>query len=218
MPRGWTRQRFPAILGADAACTASVVRRPRTWQLTTKSPGPSLSSAALPDSSGRSSPAPPCGGMMLFSPLLSLHGVVALTARFTRFSTAIHTTLTLSTNTCSRAVRDEHVPVGSPDSDFPLPATTSDERRASTSTRSRSAPGHTASRSLPAGGSAHTRKAGNPLATPPGVAEGMDETTISSHTGLGCGLYRFCCQEAQDVAPNHYESWAFAVLGSPAGF
>ena len=66
LPRGWTRQRFPAILGSDAACTASVVRRPRTWQLTTKSPGPSLSSAALPDSSGRSSPAPPGGGMMLF--------------------------------------------------------------------------------------------------------------------------------------------------------
>jgi len=50
LPRGWTRQRFPAILGADAACAASVVRRPRTWQLTTTSPGPSLSSAALPDS------------------------------------------------------------------------------------------------------------------------------------------------------------------------
>ncbi len=66
LPRGWTRQRFPAILGSDAACTASVVRRPRTWRLTTTSPGPSLSSAALPDSSGRSSPAPPCGGMMLF--------------------------------------------------------------------------------------------------------------------------------------------------------
>ncbi len=116
------------------------------------------------------------------------------------------------------AGRDERVPAASPDSDFPLLATTSDERRASTSTRSRSAPGHTASRSSPAGGSAHTRKAGNPLATPLGVAEGMDETTISSHTGPGCGLYRFCCQEAQDVAANHYESWAFAVLGSPAGF
>lgn len=66
LPRGWTRQRFPAILGSDAACTASVVRRPRTWQLTTKSPGPSLSSAALQDSSGHPSPAPPGGGMMLF--------------------------------------------------------------------------------------------------------------------------------------------------------
>ena len=66
LPRGWTRQRFPAILAADAASAAPVVRRPRTWRLTTKSPGPSLSSAALPDSSGPSSPAPPCGGMMLF--------------------------------------------------------------------------------------------------------------------------------------------------------
>ena len=91
LPRGWTRQRFPAILAADAAPAASVVRRPRTWRVTTTSPGPSLSSAALPDSSGRSSPAPPCGGMMLFSPLLSLHGVVALTAISTRFSTAIDT-------------------------------------------------------------------------------------------------------------------------------
>lgn len=112
-------------------------------------------------------------------------------------------------------MRDEDVPAESPDSDFPLPATTLVERRSSTSARSRSAPGRTPSKSALAGGSAHTRKAGNPLATPLGVAEGMDETTISSHTGLGCGFCRFCCQEAQDVTANHYESWAFACPRQP---
>ncbi len=98
------------------------------------------------------------------------------------------------------ASRGADVPAESPDNDSPLLATTPDGRRLSTSAHSRSAPGHTGSKFALGGGSGHTRKAGNPLAPQLGAAEGMDETTISGHTGLGCGFGRFCCQEAQGVA------------------
>ena len=97
------------------------------------------------------------------------------------------------------AWHDEDVLVSSLGSDALRIATSRDGPPPNTSRRSRSDPGHTASRSAPAGGTTHTRKAGNPLAPPLGAAEGMDETTISGHTRLGCGFGRFCYQGAQGV-------------------